>query len=77
MEVAGRKNALAAACLALELPICAAAHMAGIVEGLVAEAHDKDQLDEQTVWAVMHLCEMVKGLRDQYRTSDGDEGEQE
>jgi hypothetical protein len=67
MEVASRKVAQSSLFLELEAPICDAAHMAGIVGDLIAEAHDRDQLDEQTAWAALQLCQMVKDLRDQYR----------
>ena len=41
--------------------------MADIVAGLIVEADEQDQLQEHAVWAVMHLCEMVRGLRGLYR----------
>jgi hypothetical protein len=69
-EVACRKEANADAFLELEPPICDAAHMAKLIEGLIIEAHQEGQLDEHTAWAVMHLCEMVKGVRNQLFAKD-------
>jgi hypothetical protein len=66
VEVARRQATHASSFLEMEYPISSAAHMADLVAALIAEAHDKGQADEQTIWVVMHLCEMIGGLRDLY-----------
>jgi hypothetical protein len=51
----------------MEEPIRDAALMAEIVKDLMMNADLEIDLTEHTVWAVFHLCDMVRDLRGLYR----------
>jgi hypothetical protein len=66
-ETAQRMEKNSELCLQMEGPIRDAALMAGIVLGLIIEADEDEDWNEQTVWAVDRLCDMVRDLRGLYR----------
>lgn len=52
--------------LRMEEPIYNAAMMARVVQNLTITEDLKTEFSEHSVWAIFHLCDMVKGLRDRY-----------
>jgi hypothetical protein len=64
IEVAERKNKLAKTCLELEEPIFRAAMLAEIAVDLMFEdCRPEGELREQTAWATMELCSVVREIR--------------
>jgi hypothetical protein len=53
-----------------------AALMAEIVEDLMIKVDEEEDFHERAVWAVDRLCEMVRGLRDAYRSQQEAETEE-
>ena len=65
-EIAQREERNSKQFLQMEEPIRDAALMAEIVQDLMINADLEIDLTEHTVWAVFHLCNMVRDLRGLY-----------
>jgi hypothetical protein len=62
-EVCDRRSKLADTCLELDQPIFRAAMLAEIVFDLIFDDNPEGECREQTAWATMELCGVVREIR--------------
>src|SRR5665213_1178419 len=63
-EVRERKDGLAKTCIELDQPIFRAAMLAEIVFDLMWDDNPEGKCREQTAWATMELCGVVREIRE-------------